>query len=244
MYVRPAIYHPTALDPQTGQPLQAIGVSPKTGKVWWPIMGGAEGDPDPTDPPADPPNPTDPPATDPKADPKPTGQEVKDLPEWAQKIITDARQDAGKYRTEAKTAAEKAQADLVEKLQVALGMKADPATDPAKLAEQAAAAQTAARTSAVQLAVFRAAAGHQADPDALLDSSSFMSSLAELDPSADGFGDKVSAAIKAAVEKNPKLKAVQAAGRSGGSFAGGPGEGQQRPTSLGAAIAAHQQKTG
>jgi hypothetical protein len=250
MYVRPQLFHPTARHPHTGLPLQAVGVSRRTGRVWWPVMGGAPDDPpapDPSAPPTDPPKPTEPPpaADPPKQDPKPTGQEVKDLPDWAQKIIADVRQEAGNYRTQAKTAAEKAQSDLVEKLQVALGVKPDPATDPAELAKQLGDAQTTARDSAVQLAVYRAAAVPtlQADPDALLDSTSFMASLKDLDHKAADFGTKVEGAIKAAIEKNSKLKATQAAGRSSAQITGGPGEGKQRPTSLGGAIAAHQQQT-
>jgi len=185
------------------------------------------------------------PAPTPGPAPAPTpGQEVKDLPDWAQKLIAETRKEAGDHRTAAKTAAEKAQQDIVEKLMVALGQKPDPATDPAELAKQVAAAQTEAKDTAVQLAVFQAAGKPTVggDPAALLDSNSFMTIVKALDHKAADFAAKVEAAITEAVKNNPKLKAAQAAGVSGGQFAGGPGEGKGRPTSLNAAIAAHQQQ--
>jgi len=36
--------HPTLVHPITGRPLRAIFVSPKTGRVYWPILGGAPDD--------------------------------------------------------------------------------------------------------------------------------------------------------------------------------------------------------
>ncbi len=173
-----------------------------------------------------------------------SSQSVDDLPDWAQKIVRDARKDAGDARVAGKTAAEQAQKELTEKLAVALGLKPDAATDPAELAKQVTAAQTEARTNAVHLAVFQHATHHQADPAALLDSNSFMRTVAELDHKTADFATKVDAAIKDAVKNNPKLKAVQAAGRSGAQFTGGSGEGnnQQRPTSLHAALAAQRQR--
>lgn len=45
--------HPTLTHPHTGLPLQALFVSEKTGRVFWPILGAE--DPPEGDPPADPP---------------------------------------------------------------------------------------------------------------------------------------------------------------------------------------------
>lgn len=241
--------HPFLTHPLTGRPLQAVGIG-KRGPIW-PIMGGsapageppaAPPAPTPAPPPAAPPAPTQPPAPPAPAAPAPpaAGQEVKDLPDWAQKIITDARKEAGDARVQGKTAADAAQKELTDKLAVALGLKPDAATDPAELAKQVEASQAEAKTNAVQLAVFQQAAKHQGDPAALLDSNSFMAKVAALDHKAADFATKVEAAIKEAVTSNPKLKAALAAGVSGGQFTGGPGEGKQRPTSLHAAIAAHQ----
>lgn len=106
----------------------------------------------------------------------------------------------------------------------AFGVKQDdkPA-DPAVLAEQVATEQAKAREAATQLAVYRNAAASGANPDALLDSASFLRSLGEVDPN-----DQVAvgAAIKAAVEANPRLKAetedaFPSAGQAGIGVAGG-----------------------
>lgn len=87
----------------------------------------------------------------------------------------------------------------------AFGVKQDdkPA-DPSVLAEQVATEQAKAREAATQLAVYRNAAAAGANPDALLDSASFLRSLAEVDPTDQA---AVTASIKAAVETNARLKA-------------------------------------
>lgn len=145
---------------------------------------------------------------------------VDQLPSWAQKIISDARSGEANYRTKAQTAADNAQKELTDKLAVALGLKPDAATDPAALTASLTEAQSKATQSARELAIFKAAATTGADPSRLLDSNSFMSSVAGLDP-ADGAA--VTAAIQAAVAANPLLKAVQAASASGTEL-GGTGE--------------------
>jgi hypothetical protein len=76
----------------------------------------------------------------------------------------------------------------------------------------------------VELAVYRGASKHGADPDALTDSRAFLRSIADLDPADEGFSKAVNAAIKAAVTDNPKLKAASPApGRMGADFSGGSG---------------------
>lgn len=159
--------------------------------------------------------------------PAETGK-VEDLPEWAQKIIRDSRDEAGKARTTAKAnAAAEARTALAQEIGKALGLvKDDETPDPAKLTEQLTTAQTAQRAALVELAVFKAAGNHKADPAALLDSRAFLASVTDLDPSGSDFAAKVDAAIKAAVDGNPKLKAAaQAAGASTIPHAGGSGEG-------------------
>jgi len=153
-----------------------------------------------------------------------TTEKVEDLPPWAQKIITDTRSEAAKARVEAKAAADKAQQELADKLSVALGLKPDAAKDPAAALALAEQAQKDARASAIQLAVFKAAGAHQGNPDALLDSTSFLAKVNALDPTAADFGAQVSEAIKAAVAANPSLKAARAAGASTVNNAGGTGE--------------------
>lgn len=141
---------------------------------------------------------------------------VEDL----QKELAKVRQEAASHRVAAKSAAEQATKDLTDKLAVALGLKPDAATDPAALTAQIAEAQTNAAKAARELAIFKAATTAGADPNRLLDSNSFMSSVAGLDP-ADGAA--ITAAINAAIAANPILKAVQAAAASGSEL-GGSGE--------------------
>jgi len=147
-------------------------------------------------------------------------EKVEDLPAWAQKLITDTRSEAAKYRTEGKTAAEKAQQELTDKLAVALGLKPDAAADPAALTASLTTAQKQAEDAARQLAVFKAAT-NIADPTRLLDRTSFMTSIAGLDPND---GAALKAAIEAAVAADSTLKKAQAAGASTVDTSGGTGE--------------------
>lgn len=149
----------------------------------------------------------------------PAANSVQELPEWAQKLITDVRNDAAKYRTEAKTAAEQAQAELTDRLAKAFGLK-EEAADPEALAKSLTEAQRSATQAARELAIFKAASTLGANPAALLDSVSFKSSVEGLAPD-DGAG--ISSAITAALAANPTLKAVQAAAASGTEL-GGTGE--------------------
>jgi hypothetical protein len=167
---------------------------------------------------------------------------VESLPESVQKIIRDAREDAGKARTNAKQqAAEEARQQMAQEIGKALGLiKNDEAADPAKLAQQVEAAQTAAREASVQLAVHQKAAAHQGDPNALLDSNSFLAKVKNLDPTAADFAAKVDAAIKEAVTANPKLKAGQAPGASSVDLSGRTGERRSdKPKSLADAVSDH-----
>lgn len=78
------------------------------------------------------------------------------------------------------------------------------------------------RGTSVELAIYKGASVHGADPGELADSRSFMAKLAKLDPSDEGFDKKVSAAIKQAVADNPKLKAAgPAPDRASSDFNGG-----------------------
>jgi hypothetical protein len=168
-----------------------------------------------------------------------TAQKVEDLPEWAQKQIRDARAEAGNHRA-GKNAAEAKQAEILDNIAKALGLKQDEKPDPAKLTEQLTAAQVAQRTAQIELAVHRNAKTHQGDPDALLDSRSFLAKVADLDPGAKDFAAKVDTAIKDAVKDNPKLRAGQTSGSSSVDHSGGPGERRSREsTSLSDAVANH-----
>ncbi|MEV4078959.1 hypothetical protein AB0J43_01530 [Nonomuraea fuscirosea] len=82
------------------------------------------------------------------------------------------------------------------------------------------------RRALVELAVHRQGLKMGADPDALLDSRTFVKKIRDLDPDADDFGTKLGETIQLAIDDNPKYKAGSLAGpppRSGGEFAGGPG---------------------
>lgn len=173
-------------------------------------------------------------------------QDIKSLPAWAQKVIEDARAEAGKSRTTAKeNAAKEAREALLKEFGEKLGIlapeeKPDPAKLTAAIGEKDTTIATLTDTNrdlTVQLAIYDHAEKHGANPKALRDSVSFLKTVAGLDPTATDFGTKLDDAIKAAVEGNQQLRAGQAPRRGGGEFAGGPGT-TGRPTSLGQAVAA------
>jgi hypothetical protein len=182
-------------------------------------------DPTPTDPaPADPASATDPATAAPPSDPKPD-QAAKQPPwgdpenfnaEKAWELIQNLRAEKGDPEkvtaletqvTEHQTA-QQAQMDALAK---ALGLKPDDTPpDPAVLAEEITAEQgktaeatTRAETAERKLAVFLAAGEHAANPLALIDSQSFMTSIKDVDL-ADAA--KLGEAIKEAVEKNGHFK--------------------------------------
>lgn len=149
-----------------------------------------------------------------------------------QKELKAANGESAKARTTAKkAAADEARTEIVQELGKALGLIKDDdkdaaPPDPAALTAKIEQATAAHRETAVELAVYRGAGKHGADPDALTDSRAFLNSIKGLDPSDDGFNKAVSAAIKKAVEDNPKLKTgSQAPDRSAGDFNGGTGDG-------------------
>lgn len=225
--------HPTLVHPLTGKPLQAVGIV--GGRVIWPTLGASEpvvpAAPGAPAVPAAPAAPVVPAASvvppvvpaAPGVPAAPDGK-VEDLPDWAQKIITDVRKEAGDARAAGKTAAETAQAELTKSIGKALGLiKDDEPGDPVKLTEQLTASQSAAKDALVQLNVYKAAGAHQADPNALLDSNSFLAKVRELDHTAKDFEAKLGEAIKKAVTENPKLKGGLAPTASGIPGTGGPG---------------------
>ncbi|MET8765476.1 hypothetical protein [Streptomyces sp. NPDC004658] len=141
-----------------------------------------------------------------------------------QKELKTANADAAKARTNAKkAAADEARTQIVQELGKALGLikdDKDAPPDPAALTAQIEKATAAHRETAIELAVYRGASKHGADPEALTDSRAFLRSIADLDPADEDFTKKVTAAIKAAVADNPKLKAASAPARSSSDFSG------------------------
>lgn len=233
--------------PRTGLPALAV----VGGRPVWPVLGAQD---PPTPAPSDPPVPTDPaapdppdPAPQPDPQPDPEPQRVEDLPDWAQKVIRDTRAEAASNRTSKQQAEADKQATL-DAVATALGLKPDATPDPEKLATDLASAQAESRQRAVELAVYRAAGGHGADPDALLDSRGFVARVAELDPAGGDFADRVGDAIKAAVADNPKLAAEPAEPaepRRGGSDPRGLGQGRRQstgPTGVQAGRALYEQR--
>jgi hypothetical protein len=158
--------------------------------------------PAPNEPPA---AATTPPVPTPPAQPAaavPTSN-VWDDPKAAQAEIERLRKENGAERVNAKAqAADAAKKEMAQTIAKALGLVEDDANDPAKLTASLTNAQTEAKQARVELAVFRNAATAGADPAALLDSASFLASLAAVDPNDAG---AVSAAIAAAVAANPRL---------------------------------------
>jgi hypothetical protein len=161
----------------------------------------------------------------PAAPAAPTGSawdgKVESLDPAVQKMITDLRTEAAASRVAKNTEQERVQAILA-----AAGIKTDDA-DPVEAAKRAAAERDAAVATAAEtarkLAIFTAAAGAGADPAKLLDSLTFTSSVKDIDPSD---GAAIAAAITAAVQANPTLKAARAAGVSGTDFSGSGEQGQ------------------
>jgi len=190
--------------------------------------------PDPTPTPA--PTPAPQPTPTPAPQPAPTltpgaspsnAQDVASLPEWAQKLIKDTREEAAGHRTKANEADAKHQATL-DAIAKALGLK--PNDDPTEAARAAASERDAARGESkalkIELAVARAAIAQGVLPDALTDSRSFMAKVADLDPSAADFQAKLDAAVKEAVAASGGVAGVPPASpRQGGSNtppSGGP----------------------
>ncbi|MGW8374270.1 hypothetical protein [Streptomyces sp. ODS28] len=95
------------------------------------------------------------------------------------------------------------------------------------------------RTAQVELAAYKSAGAHGARADRLLNSRSFLDSVAGLDPSGPKFEQQLGAAISAAVEADPDLYRAAAPGPAkGGAEFNGPPAGEQHPKSLQEAVAA------
>ncbi|MET9729665.1 hypothetical protein ABZZ79_03060 [Streptomyces sp. NPDC006458] len=166
------------------------------------------------------------------AKPKPPAKQAADENPAAkiarlEKDLKAANGEAAKARTSAKkAAADEARTEIVQELGKALGLikdDKDAPLDPAALKAQVEQATAAHRETAVELAVYRGASKYGADPDALTDSRAFLSSIKGLDPSDEGFAKAVQAAIKKAVDDNPKLKVATAPKRTSSDFNGGAG---------------------
>lgn len=143
-------------------------------------------------------------------------ERVEDLPDWAQKLIRDTRQEAAAQRT-GKSQVEQERQAMLDGIAQALGLKKDDAPpDPAKLQELLAQRQASieqlnaqVRERAVEVEAFRAAAKAGADGSRLLDSRSFLAEVGKLDPAAGDFTARLDGAVQAALTANPGLRLVQ-----------------------------------
>ncbi|WP_445524795.1 hypothetical protein [Streptomyces cyslabdanicus] len=179
-------------------------------------------------------------AKDAKPKPKPpakkdSGEDPAATIARLQKELKTANGEAAKARTSAKkAAADEARTEIVQELGKALGLikdDKDAPPDPAALTAQIEKATAAHRETAVELAVYRGASKYRADPDSLTDSRAFLKSIAGLDPSDEGFAKAVNAAIKKAVDDNPKLKVATAPKRTSSDF-NGSGAGDSGPKTI------------
>ena len=129
-------------------------------------------------------------------------QRMAELPGWARNEINQLRSS----KESKQQAAEQARTEIAQTVGKALGfVKDDEPVDPTKLTEQLTAAGADARQAKIELAVFRASQATDADPSALLDSTSFLAKLKDIDPTDSA---AVTAAITSAVASNPRLGAA------------------------------------
>jgi hypothetical protein len=112
-----------------------------------------------------------------------------------------------------------------------------------QLASQLASAQDSHRAAQVELAIWKGAAQHDANPGRLTDSRAFMAQVAKLDPAAADFETQLAAAIGTAVAGDQYYRNTPPAGQappapvlppvpSGGDFAGGPSGAAPEPQSV------------
>lgn len=213
-----------------------------------------------------------------------TPTDLAGLPQDVRDMIADLRREAGENRVKAKTATEAAEAAAAESLKAKqeewIGNLLKAAGLMPETADQAAAELTPEqqvealrqqlgqrdqdvtsrearfRETAHELALWRGAAAHDADPSRLADSVEFMRSVAGLDPDADDFGEQFSAAIAAAVARNDYFKRPTAApatppapppavASGADGFAGGPRGGtSDQPQGIEAHRAALRERRG
>jgi hypothetical protein len=180
------------------------------------LDGTAPGFATPGQPASTPSGQADPVVTDPAAGAAPAARpEITDLPEWAQTLIKDTREEAARTRVDAKAkAAEEAAVAATKKVTEDIGRALGLITDdtppeeqltPEQLQELLSGERTSTKMARTELAVFKAATSGQFNASALLDSRSFLDAVKEIDP---GDHEKIGEAIAAAVEANPWLKAT------------------------------------
>jgi len=168
-----------------------------------------------------------------------TDGKVEDLPDWAQKLIRDARKEAAEHRTGKNSAEQKYQGTL-DAIAKALGLKQDEKLSPEDLAKQLEERDSELYRMRVERGMARACRKHGADEDLTVALLAHQGKLDDLDPSAKDFDAKLDALVKTAVDSNQKLRLTQAAGKSSVDHATGGGERRSdKPKSLAAAVTGH-----
>lgn len=149
--------------------------------------------------------------------------------------VKRANAQAANYRTQLRAEQEArqalqdqltAQGETLGKLAAVFNPDAPAGDDPAEalqtITAEAESLRTENTTLRAELAVHAVAADNGGNPNALLDSRSFLNTLQALDATADDYRDQVAEAIKSAVESNANLSAAGPAPAKGGA----PGAGQ------------------
>lgn len=142
------------------------------------------------------------------------------------------KEEIARQIAEATAAAEaKAKKEAYEALGKSLGLVTDEESDPEKILEQARAEREQAKkdlaaeraeraaekaASAQRAAIAAAAASNGGDETLVRAVLKAEDLLKDIDTTADDYAAQVAAVVKAEIEKNPKLRAVQVAQRSGG----------------------------
>ncbi|MFE7029456.1 hypothetical protein ACFU9Y_04035 [Streptomyces sp. NPDC057621] len=127
-------------------------------------------------------------------------------PAKAARLVENLRTQVDEEKTK-RTALETQFSEFMGKFGSLFGKGDEKQLTPEQIAQKAQESDQQARAATVKLAVFQTASKHGADAEALLDSASFERAINKLDPAADTFAANVEAAIKKAVESNPRLKA-------------------------------------
>jgi hypothetical protein len=170
-----------------------------------PAAGGAGADPGTTPPAPAPAGGTDPGAGSGGAG---TGQAPAPMTlEQSTALIAQLRRELASDRVNAKTAAAKEARDaLAAELGRVLNPEAANATDPAALAAQLQEQRAARNELAVENAVWRGAATHGGDAQALADSVTFMRAASKLDSTSATFAADMDTLIKTTVEGSDRYK--------------------------------------
>lgn len=114
----------------------------------------------------------------------------------------DAREKAEKQAKDLQSQLDGTNTQITSIL-AALGIGAKEEIDPDKLAKDLAEKDRSEKTLRVENAILRLAGQHGADPEALVDSRSFMAEVNKYDPGSEDFTTKVTEAIQAKVKAVP-----------------------------------------